>query len=415
MKFHVGKLAIIPLQAHLFFLMLLPASGFIEIKILLTFLSIAAIPVAVTRSNAKVVGLVFSIAGAFFVLTLALVNGFILSGNYDLNLRAYTSYIGFFLSLFLMQIYFLSGSISMSQFIRPVLAGALIFCAEKIFLLSLVASGFLSAGELRDLVAQYVGSVTFEFWSEDSRFPRIAVGNDIVLPFIFAFLLNGDDKVLGISGRLKSISLFVIFVCSLLSFSRIVWVIDLFVTAFYFLGSRKKIFLGVAFGAVIISLSLFLYMNRLTSETAVARSTDIESIRVKNSQIGPLFRKFSENPVLGNGLGAYAPEIIRSPYQPYIYETQWVALLMQVGIFGVAAILVFYAWNIGNELVVVRKVGKIRDVIYLICLSLLWLMTGFTNPYLFVMCSSIVVFLIFNFHRSWMLLGNPSRERQVRS
>ena len=88
---------------------------------------------------------------------------------------------------------------------------------------------------------------------------------------------------------------------------------------------------------------------------------------------------------MGNGMGSFVPTLIRSEYQTYMYEVQWAALLMQFGLLGVFFILTC----LGGILILILS-SKIPNKNYLALFYVLWLLSGFTNPYLFILSSSVV-------------------------
>ena len=66
------------------------------------------------------------------------------------------------------------------------------------------------------------------------------------------------------------------------------------------------------------------------------------SNQIKIEQISQLLRKWSESPSWGQGYGSYVESYIRSKEAPFSYEMQFFALLMKIGIVGIAVWLSFF-------------------------------------------------------------------------
>jgi hypothetical protein len=111
-----------------------------------------------------------------------------------------------------------------------------------------------------------------------------------------------------------------------------------------------------------------------------------KSDETRNSQVKSLIKEFEEVPFLGKGLGGHTEEGIRDNKLKHSYEVQWVAFLMQFGIIGISLIisaLLLILWPMASPPFTVEK-GS------LLCMFLLWVLAGFTNPFLISLTSGLI-------------------------
>jgi hypothetical protein len=81
-------------------------------------------------------------------------------------------------------------------------------------------------------------------------------------------------------------------------------------------------------------------------------------------------------PFFGHGLGYAVPGYLRSDSQPYSYEMQWYATLMQLGWVGAA-------WLIANlSLMLMLPLRDNKAAVCAVTLLGVWAVSGFANPYL---------------------------------
>ncbi len=206
---------------------------------------------------------------------------------------------------------------------------------------------------------------------------RLGFSSDIVGAFaLFAILC---PSVSGIRLRRGFVALGVtmLLVSGLLSYSRYIWFTDLFaIVAALAIERRLKALLFSALAVGIVVVASFevvgpLLIARFSSE----QSSDSDQIRVEQSQA--LWNEIEARPVLGKGIGQHALGVIRNDQNRYSYELQWMSLLMQTGIVGVAAILLLIV-AAARDLLAVR--GPVK--FWLAALYVLWLLGSWTNPYL---------------------------------
>lgn len=135
------------------------------------------------------------------------------------------------------------------------------------------------------------------------------------------------------------------------------------------------VYVGVAFGVTPAAL--------VETTKAAFTSVQEETPRVHVNQFSALLEVWKEQPVLGSGLGAVAPGVVRSAEMPWAYELSYVSLLYHVGLLGVA----LYGVGILSIVVVgtrlIRRGG--RSAVYMVGLitgMMAFLLGNASNPYL---------------------------------
>ncbi|MFN4174347.1 MAG: hypothetical protein ACK4HV_04505, partial [Parachlamydiaceae bacterium] len=101
-------------------------------------------------------------------------------------------------------------------------------------------------------------------------------------------------------------------------------------------------------------------------------------------QIESLTDAFFMNPILGKGMGGFAEDSIRDSTFKHSYEVQWAAFLMQFGIVGLAFLFapIFYIFYL------LFPLDRLRASLFI--MFILWLLSGFTNPFLISLTSGII-------------------------
>jgi hypothetical protein len=109
---------------------------------------------------------------------------------------------------------------------------------------------------------------------------------------------------------------------------------------------------------------------------------------LRMTQYRAIISEFSLHPLFGIGLGGYTYEIIRNELNPWMYEGQLLALIMQIGIVGNLALALLVV-NIG--------VSRYKKRIYInwswLVIFCGWIFACITNPYLLSSLSGIMFWL----------------------
>ncbi|HLF99954.1 MAG TPA: hypothetical protein VI916_05750 [Acidimicrobiia bacterium] len=124
----------------------------------------------------------------------------------------------------------------------------------------------------------------------------------------------------------------------------------------------------------------------------------------RSLQFEALWSGWSNSPLIGQGLGAVAPDVIRSSEQPWAYELSYVALLFTTGVVGVTAYAYGIAWIFRQAGTMIREHSEWSPTL----LALLVGMTGmlvanFTNPYLAKFDLLWTIFLPIGVINHWLL------------
>jgi len=236
--------------------------------------------------------------------------------------------------------------------------------AVGLMLFKILIVGAVLAGIPQSRVQAIFGFDTptegIEFGLQRLQFP-----SDIVAPFLIACYVGGKNKIK------DGILLFCIASVVFLSFSR-------FLFAFYVLSTFlrtlwiKKVDFITILNIVVSVACVIVFFESILSRFA---SVDTEvSDQTRVDQIHYLKIAIKTFPLLGTGIGSEAHDYLRNDMTPYLYEAQWYATTMQMGFVGVF-------WYVANILLAVY-VPLRKNYVAFTVVFLVWVFSGFTNPYL---------------------------------
>jgi len=118
---------------------------------------------------------------------------------------------------------------------------------------------------------------------------------------------------------------------------------------------------------------------------------------VRHQQVAFLMQEHEQYPWFGKGMGGYVEGFVRDHQLPYSYEVQWAAFLMQFGYIGLFFLLVplgIIYWNL-----LAAEFDCVRLGFAL--LFSLWIVSGFTNPFLISLTSGVVYTLFYLVRESY--------------
>lgn len=285
------------------------------------------------------------------------------------------------------------GSITWQASIRAFLFAVLAYSVVKIVIAGLVFTGLLGFPSVRSFFVE-VFDYSFVSMLILPGVVRIQFVNDVALPFaLMALLVLRRPAWEPVRPLVANVMVAVIFVAIVLAFSRWLFFLTAVLAALWlllFAIRRAKTLLwlvalgsvGLAGGLVFVDLSrpLDALVARFTSP-AVEASDALRTI-----QIDALLTEIARGPLLGRGLGAYAPDVIQRLSEPYSYEVQWLAVLLQLGVVGTTLLAV----PLLGLVVSAARVPDARTAAVLVSMTGLWLASGFTNPYLISSTSGVV-------------------------
>lgn len=225
---------------------------------------------------------------------------------------------------------------------------------------------------------------------------RLQTSVDIITPFLLFFVLQAKQLNLSLSRRFTYLYLIISIPAIFLSFSRFLYGVAVVSAILYWftlnftgfvrvlmvtiiLGICGVAWVGVDKVQILIHERFFSYDNKMSDQVRV-------------DQINALMNELETVPLLGKGMGGYVESLVRDGMIQYSYEVQWVAFLMQFGILGFSILLIpvlLIAYKLFLPPFTKVKLGFLG-------LFLVWLLSGFTNPFLISLTSGIVysIFLL---------------------
>lgn len=104
-----------------------------------------------------------------------------------------------------------------------------------------------------------------------------------------------------------------------------------------FASIMRLIFLLAFLGGLsqVLRLNPFEYYQRILSAFSSAGDGNLRIEMAKT-----MFAYFSENPILGHGIGTTIPDLVRDPLRPWSFELQYNLILVQMGIVGVGLLII---------------------------------------------------------------------------
>ena len=235
----------------------------------------------------------------------------------------------------------------------------------------------------------------------ESLLGRLQFISDNLIP-ICMFAILCYRSVLRIRGGRALLMLLLLLISDLFSFSRYLWVFTVVaIVCGLILGKKDKFqltLITLLSVAVLSTLPLLITVVSLRFSSKVTTSSDVE----RTEQVGALQDFIADAPWFGHGLGSYTHRLIRSDTAPYSYEAQLLALIGQVGIVGVALLVLLTGYYF-RGLWPVRGRDKLRNGgLFLLLVG--WTVGGFFNPSVISSAASVSYAAIF----AMAALNNPS-------
>lgn len=275
--------------------------------------------------------------------------------------------------------------ITPQQVFKTVIYSNLTYCFVKIVMVVLHLMGIIDIWELLGASgAQIMKMAIF------GDLQRLQSSLDISTPFILFFVLQSTRLGLNLSTSMKAFYIVVSLLSNFLAFSRFLLAVYFISVALYLLTvGKRKIVTGMIV-SVLIGISVLGAIGFDNAATSIERrfysKNSYRSDRTRMEQFDALYEEHEQVPLLGKGLGGYAEDYIRDNKVMHSYEVQWVAFLMQFGIIGLCLICVPLGM-IGYQLL---QPPYNRFMLSCFCLYVLWIISGFTNPFLISLQSGII-------------------------
>jgi len=206
---------------------------------------------------------------------------------------------------------------------------------------------------------------------------RLGFSSDVVGCFALFAVLCPSVSGIHLSRRWTALFVTSLVISGLISYGRYIWFIDLFAIFAALVIERRfrlLVFWGVTL-AVLGSASYDALAPVLQARFSSEQTTDSDLTRIEQSRA--LLDEIETRPIFGKGIGQHAHGLIRSDQNLYSYELQWMSLMMQTGIVGIACILLLLAATTRDLFA-----ARYRAKPWLLVLFVLWLLGSWTNPYI---------------------------------
>jgi hypothetical protein len=277
--------------------------------------------------------------------------------------------------------------LTFQKLLKTVIYGNLAYSTVKVAMILLLAFG---AFDMFGLMTKL--GIRFMSMDISGKIPRFQTSMDIATPFLFFFFLKAER--FGISWNKKISTLFLtISSCAiLLSFSRFLTFVALLSIMLHAISVQNYVraVLKSLVVVVLIIAAGVAWIGVEEADAIVARrlfsTENYRSDYIRKQQITAMIDEYEKVPLIGKGLGGYAPEVIRDKQLLYSYEVQWVAFLMQFGLVGLLCIL--GSVGIIGKVILTPPLSREKGALFFLFLA--WLAAGFTNPFLISLSSGIL-------------------------
>lgn len=224
---------------------------------------------------------------------------------------------------------------------------------------------------------------------------RVQTSVDIATPFLVFFVLQASRLGVQFKPYFKNAYLILSIFSTFLSFSRYLVFIYVISCTLYWITLEFHKFIKTTLLLLCILPIIYLTIGHEKIDTMINRrvfsAETFKSDEARTSQIRSLLTEYQQVPFIGKGLGGYAQNNIRDHLLLYNYEVQWVAFLMQFGILGM--MFIFIPFIIIFYRLINLHFSRLKASFC--CLFLLWLLSGFMNPFLISLTSGIVYALFY--------------------
>ncbi len=292
----------------------------------------------------------------------------------------------------LMTLYTLKENImSSSQFLKIVLFANFFYATLKIVLVILHLFNLI---DLWHLIGEL--GIRFMRMSITGSIERVQTSVDIVTPFLVFFLLEAKSLGVNFNKKFKFLYLLITLLSTILSFSRyliFIYGCSLLMHSLNLSFNQfAKRICGVAGFLIVFYFAAGSENIQILIERRLTSLDNFHSDSVRIQQIQSLLSEYEKVPYFGKGLGGYSSEYVRDTLLLHHYEVQWAAFLMQLGLIGI--ILIFIPLGMISYRFCLPPLSLKKITFFM--MFFLWILSGFTNPFLISLASGIMyaLFLI---------------------
>jgi hypothetical protein len=281
--------------------------------------------------------------------------------------------------------------ISTSTVFKTIIFSNLTYCTLKIGAVILHLSGIINIWSVLEAFGFRVMKMSMFGVLE-----RLQSSLDISTPFILFFVLQSERLGFPLSRRMKIFFVIISLLSNLLAFSRFLLFVYAASLCLYLVTlSVTRIVKGILICCIALTTFIAIIGVENVSTSITQRffsKSNLASDRTRMDQYRVLMNEHHEAPYLGKGLGSFSRDLIRDNEVKHSYEMQWIAFLMQFGLFGTSLLLI----PLGMIAFRFLQYPLTRLNLSFLCVYLLWVLSGFTNPYLISLQSGIIytLFLI---------------------
>lgn len=233
---------------------------------------------------------------------------------------------------------------------------------------------------------------------------RMQTSVDIVTSYLIFFVLNSNVLNLNFTKKFKWLYITISVFSVLLSFSRYLIFCCVIAILLYWLTisiyDKIKSFIILLF-FILLSISI-LGVEPFVKSFESRSMGNYESDLTRVNQTKALMQEFEKTPLFGKGLGGYVNDQVRDEKNQHSYEVQWVAFLMQFGILGTTLLVLCFALIGYQYLCPPITLEKVSFFL----IWLLWVLSGFTNPFLISLTSGVLYSL---FYLAGRILNNNKK------
>lgn len=280
--------------------------------------------------------------------------------------------------------------ITPQQVIKVIILANFCYCLLKVALVAAHFGGFLDIWAVKQRLGIRV--MAMGIFGKAFRFQTSV---DISTPFVLLFVLQSDRLNLNLGRKTKIFYILISFLSNCLAFSRLLLFIYVASFSLYiFTENISRMFKASICGLLIVAsfigaIGIDNFVKAV--EVRLLSKANFLSDKARYTQVESLLIEHEQYPYLGKGLGGHT-EDVRDKDLKHSYEVQWVAFLMQFGIFGVF-ILVLFLGMIGVPLLF-PPFSRVKGAFF--ALFVMWVLSGFTNPFLISLQSGVIytLFLI---------------------
>lgn len=277
------------------------------------------------------------------------------------------------------------GALKGSTFLRAAILFNCAFSSIKVFAVIFHVLGLIKLWDLMKLTG-----MRFMSLHVTDSFARLQTSVDIVTPYFIYFVLLNQLFGLGFKKTFRGYYLVISILSVVLSFSRFLLAVAIVSFFLYWLMLNIPKMTKAFIIAILMMIGMIGMVGMDTAEKAFhMRFTSLsnyQSDATRHEQVEALLADHDQYQLIGKGLGGSASNYLRDDSLTHSYEVQWVAFLMQLGVLGIMLLFIPVCYICSTILTTPIDSSKIG----LFCLFGIWLLSGFTNPYLISLTSGIV-------------------------